>query len=179
MERSPVITWLFHLRIGTLLGLLLAINLTMMHYAYSTTTTKGPSVQLVFGFEYAILLTVVFNIAVKYILHTIDLQSENPWDNKPVFLLYTELIIGLLKVIGGRILHISLLVVMSISMIKMYVFSPLGHSVRRFCNTDDKDIYIASVCTASNVLCNERLQESFPRHHNVSKGYQKHEYVVS
>ncbi|CAL7949652.1 unnamed protein product [Xylocopa violacea] len=99
MERSPVITWLFHLRVGTLLALLFAINLTMIHYAYNTTATKGPSVQLVFGFEYAILLTVVFNISVKYILHTIDLQSENPWDNKPVFLLYTELIIGLLKVI--------------------------------------------------------------------------------
>ncbi|KAK1118348.1 E3 ubiquitin-protein ligase synoviolin A [Melipona bicolor] len=99
MERSPVITWLFHLRVGTLLILLFAINLTMIHYAYNTTATKGPSVQLVFGFEYAILLTVVFNISVKYILHTIDLQSENPWDNKPVFLLYTELIIGLLKVI--------------------------------------------------------------------------------
>ncbi|XP_026671176.1 E3 ubiquitin-protein ligase synoviolin A isoform X2 [Ceratina calcarata] len=99
MERSPVITWLFHLRVGTLLSLLFAINLTMIHYAYNTTATKGPSVQLVFGFEYAILLTVVFNISVKYILHTIDLQSENPWDNKPVFLLYTELIIGLLKVI--------------------------------------------------------------------------------
>lgn len=98
MERSPVITWLFHLRVGTLLILLFAINLTMIHYAYNTTATKGPSVQLVFGFEYAILLTVVFNISVKYILHTIDLQSENPWDNKPVFLLYTELIIGLLKV---------------------------------------------------------------------------------
>ncbi|XP_017757470.1 PREDICTED: E3 ubiquitin-protein ligase synoviolin A isoform X2 [Eufriesea mexicana] len=99
MERSPVITWLFHLRVSTLLALLFAINLTMIHYAYNTTATKGPSVQLVFGFEYAILLTVVFNISIKYILHTIDLQSENPWDNKPVFLLYTELIIGLLKVI--------------------------------------------------------------------------------
>lgn len=100
MERSPVITWLFHLRVAVLLKLLLAINLTMIQYAYNTTATKGPSVQLVFGFEYAILLTVVFNISIKYALHTIDLQSENPWDNKPVFLLYTELIIGLFKVIN-------------------------------------------------------------------------------
>jgi len=106
MERSPVITWLFHLRIATLLSLLFAINLTMINYAYNTTATKGPSVQLVFGFEYAILLTVVFNITVKYILHTIDLQSETPWDNKPVFLLYTELIIGILKVIDAKILYL-------------------------------------------------------------------------
>ena len=30
----------------------------------------------------------------KYILHKIDLQSENPWDNKAVYLLYTELVMG-------------------------------------------------------------------------------------
>lgn len=30
----------------------------------------------------------------KYTLHVIDLQSENPWDNKAVYLLYTELIMG-------------------------------------------------------------------------------------
>lgn len=114
MERSPVITWLFHLRVATLLGLLFGINLTMIHYAYNTTATKGPSVQLVFGFEYAILLTVVFNITVKYVLHTIDLQSENPWDNKPVFLLYTELIIGLLKVIVLRMRILSKFVILYI-----------------------------------------------------------------
>lgn len=70
----------------------------MLHYAYNSTLVKGASVQLVFGFEYAVLLTVVLNIGVKYILHKIDLESENPWDNKPVYLLYTELIIGFLKV---------------------------------------------------------------------------------
>jgi len=30
----------------------------------------------------------------KYVLHIIDLRSENPWDNKAVYLLYTELITG-------------------------------------------------------------------------------------
>lgn len=163
MERSPVITWLFHLRVGTLLGLLFAINLTMIHYAYNTTATKGPSVQLVFGFEYAILLTVVFNTAVKYILHTIDLQSENPWDNKPVFLLYTELIIGLLKVISIRILHTTLHIYIYLDNQNIYIFFSLpGHFVCRLCDTDDKTIYITSVCTAPYVLYNARLQESFP-----------------
>jgi E3 ubiquitin-protein ligase synoviolin len=52
----------------------------------------------VFGFEYAVLLTIVANTLVKYILHSIDLHSENPWDNKAVFMLYTELVIGFVKV---------------------------------------------------------------------------------
>ncbi|KAM0731892.1 E3 ubiquitin-protein ligase HRD1 [Formica fusca] len=129
MERSPVITWLFHLRVATLLGLLFGINLTMIHYAYNTTATKGPSVQLVFGFEYAILLTVVFNITVKYVLHTIDLQSENPWDNKPVFLLYTELIIGLLKVI----LYVAFVTLMiKLFTLPLFALRPMYYTMRDF-----------------------------------------------
>lgn len=52
-----------------------------------------------FGFEYAVLITVVINIGIKYALHSVDLNSETPWDNKAVFLLYTELVMGLIKVI--------------------------------------------------------------------------------
>ena len=54
--------------------------------------------QLVFGFEYAILLTIIINTLVKYVLHSIDLYSENPWEAKAVFMLYAELIIGFIKV---------------------------------------------------------------------------------
>ncbi len=51
-----------------------------------------------FGFEYAILMTIVANTVVKYVLHSVDLYSEAPWENKAVFMLYTELFIGLIKV---------------------------------------------------------------------------------
>lgn len=67
-------------------------------HAYNSTLTKGASVQLVFGFEYAVLLTILANTLVKYGLHSADLSSENPWDNKAVFMLYTELAVGFVKV---------------------------------------------------------------------------------
>lgn len=47
-----------------------------------------------FAFQYAILITMVLTTFIKYILHTVDLQSENPWDNKAVYMLYTELFTG-------------------------------------------------------------------------------------
>ncbi|XP_012263039.2 E3 ubiquitin-protein ligase synoviolin A isoform X2 [Athalia rosae] len=129
MERSPVITWLFHLRVLSLLGLLFSTNMIMIEYAYVSTLTKGASVQLVFGFEYAILLTVVLNITVKYMLHMIDLQSENPWDNKAVFLLYTELIIGLLKVI----LYVAFVTIMvRIYTLPLFAFRPMYYTMRNF-----------------------------------------------
>lgn len=37
----------------------------------------------------------VLTTFIKYLLHTIDLQSENPWDNKAVYMLYTELFTGI------------------------------------------------------------------------------------
>ena len=70
------------------------LDLLLLNHSYLSTITHGASVQLVFGFEYAILQTVGLNIAVKYICHTIDLRSENPWENKAVYLLYTELLVG-------------------------------------------------------------------------------------
>lgn len=36
----------------------------------------------------------VLTTFIKYLLHSIDLQSENPWDNKAVYMLYTELFTG-------------------------------------------------------------------------------------
>lgn len=50
-------------------------------------------------FQYAILLTIVVTIQMKYVLHIIDLRSENPWDNKAVYLLYTELITGIKQIV--------------------------------------------------------------------------------
>lgn len=129
MERSPVITWLFQIRIVTLLGLLFATNITMIHYACYTIAMKGPSVQLVFGFEYSILLTVVVNIVVKYILHTIYLQSENPWDNKPIVLLYTELIIGLFRVI----LYMCFVILMiKLFTLPLFTLRPMYYTIRDF-----------------------------------------------
>lgn len=98
MERSPLISWLFHIRVVSLVVVLGLLDTYFVDHAYVSTVTKGASVQLVFGFEYAILLTMVINISIKYVLYIIDINSESPWENKAVFLLYTELIMGLIKV---------------------------------------------------------------------------------
>ncbi|VDP01471.1 unnamed protein product [Soboliphyme baturini] len=99
MERSPVITVLFHVRMMILVGLMSAIDSYYVSHAYFVTLSKGASVQIVFGFEYAILLTVVFHISIKYILHSIDLRNVHPWENKAGYLLYCELVIECCRVI--------------------------------------------------------------------------------
>jgi E3 ubiquitin-protein ligase synoviolin len=38
-------------------------------------------------------------VAVKYGLHTFDINLDNPWEEKAVFLLYAELAVGFVRVI--------------------------------------------------------------------------------
>lgn len=98
MERSPNINILFHVRILSLLTVLATCDVAFMYFAYQSIITKGAGTQLVFGFEYAILLATILNIVMKYILHWIDIASDSPWDEKAVCLLYTELVMSILKV---------------------------------------------------------------------------------
>lgn len=129
MERSPVISILFHLRAVSLMALLFFLDAYFINHAYHNTLIKGPSVQLVFGFEYAILMTAVILVFVKYVLHTVDLQSENPWENKAVYLLYTELFLGGLKV---ALYFLFLAIMIKVHTFPLFAIRPMYLTVREF-----------------------------------------------
>lgn len=65
-----------------------------MHHPDDHGAYHGASTRLPPSLQYAILMTMVLTIFIKYVLHSVDLQSENPWDNKAVYMLYTELFTG-------------------------------------------------------------------------------------
>lgn len=129
MERSPNISWLFHMRVLSLMGLLAVLDFMFVNHACHSIITRGASVQLVFGFEYAILLTMVLTTFIKYLLHTIDLQSENPWDNKAVYMLYTELFTGFIKVL----LYIAFMTIMiKVHTFPLFAIRPMYLAMRQF-----------------------------------------------
>ncbi|XP_063627932.1 E3 ubiquitin-protein ligase synoviolin B [Cydia splendana] len=129
MERSPVIGWVFHVRILTLLMLLAQADLYFINHAYQVTISKGPSVQLVFGFEYSILIIMIANILIKYCLHAIDSRWEAPWENKAAVLLYTDLAINFLKVL----LYIGFVAIMvRIYTLPLFAFRPMYETMRSF-----------------------------------------------
>jgi len=140
MERSPNISWLFHVRLLSLLSLLALADSTGVKLAYDTTQTKGPSVQLVFGFEYAILLVSVLNVTVKYALHVIDYVRANGhnrdngggnrnWEEKAVYLLYSELALSASKV-ALYLTFITLM--MKIHTFPLFAIRPMYLSMRSF-----------------------------------------------
>ncbi|KAM4621375.1 E3 ubiquitin-protein ligase synoviolin [Polymixia lowei] len=129
MERSPNISWVFHFRVLSLMGLLGVLDFLFVNHACHSIITRGASVQLVFGFEYAILLTMVLTTFIKYLLHTIDLQSDNPWDNKAVYMLYTELFTGFIKVL----LYMAFMTIMiKVHTFPLFAIRPMYLAMRQF-----------------------------------------------
>ncbi|KAJ6636819.1 E3 ubiquitin-protein ligase HRD1 [Pseudolycoriella hygida] len=129
MERSPIIGWLFHFRVSALLTVLGLLDYMMISHAYYSTIAKGATVQLVFGFEYAILITMVVNTMIKYILHGAEMRADSPWENKAVFLLYTELVVGLIRVV----LYVLFVVIMvRIYTLPLFAFRPMYYTMRNF-----------------------------------------------
>uniref|UniRef100_A0A8C1GBB7 RING-type E3 ubiquitin transferase n=1 Tax=Cyprinus carpio TaxID=7962 RepID=A0A8C1GBB7_CYPCA len=129
MERSPNISWVFHFRVLSLMVLLGVLDFLFVNHACHSIITRGASVQLVFGFEYAILMTMVLTTFIKYTLHTIDLQSENPWDNKAVYMLYTELFTGFIKVL----LYMAFMTIMiKVHTFPLFAIRPMYLAMRQF-----------------------------------------------
>lgn len=54
MERSPLISLVFHVRVVALLMLLALLDFLFVRHAYLSTVSKGASTQLVFGFEVSV-----------------------------------------------------------------------------------------------------------------------------
>ncbi|XP_032975964.1 E3 ubiquitin-protein ligase synoviolin isoform X4 [Rhinolophus ferrumequinum] len=78
---------------------------------------------------YAILMTMVLTIFIKYILHSVDLQSENPWDNKAVYMLYTELFTGFIKVL----LYMAFMTIMiKVHTFPLFAIRPMYLAMRQF-----------------------------------------------
>ncbi|KAK9701552.1 E3 ubiquitin-protein ligase hrd1 [Basidiobolus ranarum] len=97
MEQSPTISVLFHVRMSILMSILCIIDCFLVHYSISVTMQHGPNMMIMFGFEYAILASMIISTLCKYILHTIDLRSEEPWENKSIYVFYLELVTDFVK----------------------------------------------------------------------------------
>ena len=79
--------------------------------------------------KYAILFVTVISTFFKYLLHTIDLQNENPWENKGIFMLYGDLILGFFRVI----LYLTFMSLMiKIHTFPLFAIRPMYLSLRAF-----------------------------------------------
>jgi len=172
MERSPVIGWVFHIRVAGLLSVLGICDYLFLMYAYQSTLAKGATVQLVFGFEYAILITMVANTTIKYVLHAAELRSDTPWENKAVFLLYTELIIGLIRVV---LYIVFVFLMVKIYTLPLFAFRPMYYTIRYVCVGSSRKLM--QLINATSLL--QELQKGTQRCHFIATCDPQHEHTLS
>ncbi|GMT10710.1 hypothetical protein PFISCL1PPCAC_2007, partial [Pristionchus fissidentatus] len=129
MERSPVITLKFHFRMLSIAACLAAIDSFFISHAYFVTLQKGASAQVVFGFEYAVMLTMVLQVVIKYLLHMYDLRSASPWEAKSLYLLHAELFINLIRCV---LYLIFVVLMMRVHTLPLFSIRPFYLSLRSF-----------------------------------------------
>lgn len=100
MEQSPDLSLSFHLRIFATVLWLSLLDISFVIYAAYSVLNSGPTMLVVFGFEFALLLVNILSTFVKYVFHTIDLQNEAPWDEKSKYFLYIDLVVDFLKLVS-------------------------------------------------------------------------------
>ncbi|GJJ71668.1 E3 ubiquitin-protein ligase synoviolin [Entomortierella parvispora] len=110
MEQSPEIPMSFHIRMVTMIGMLVSLDVFMALNAADHVALKGPNMMIMFGFEYTLLATSLLASFGKYVLHTIDMRREEPWENKSMLLFYLDLVADFVKLVTYLMFFMVILV---------------------------------------------------------------------
>ncbi|KAF9363490.1 E3 ubiquitin-protein ligase hrd1 [Mortierella sp. NVP85] len=110
MEQSPEIPLSFHIRIVSMIAILVSLDILLVLHAVDMVTLRGPNMMIMFGFEYTLLATSLLASFGKYVLHTIDMRSEEPWENKSMLLFYLDLVADFVKLVTYLLFFMVILV---------------------------------------------------------------------
>mmetsp|Transcript_75348 Transcript_75348/g.214284 ORF Transcript_75348/g.214284 Transcript_75348/m.214284 type:complete len:329 (-) Transcript_75348:68-1054(-) len=90
VEQADQVSLRTHARLWGLMIMLLITDSFALASCVYLVVTKGPSVLILFGFEYAILSVSVLTTLIRYGLHLIDTQMEGSWQAKGSYLFFLE-----------------------------------------------------------------------------------------
>ena len=100
MLQTVRLTWRFHLAIVCATAFVLLASCSYVLFAAHTVYTSGVSVQLLFGFEYLVLIVNASSNFVKYLVYAVDLQRENPWEQRAVYLALLDIVSDLTRLVA-------------------------------------------------------------------------------
>ncbi|CAF1132676.1 unnamed protein product [Adineta steineri] len=129
MEQSPVLGPIFHARTIGLWTVLCLCDYLFILLAYIHVMSTGASVEIVFGFEYAILLISMITIALKYSVHLIEIHTGEQWEGRGVYMLFSDVVLGFFRV---TLYMIFIMVMMKIHTFPLFAIRPAFLAMRTF-----------------------------------------------
>ncbi|TMW55545.1 hypothetical protein Poli38472_010427 [Pythium oligandrum] len=100
IEQTDIVSRLTHIRLVALMTILAAVDTAFVVICGMKVMETGPSVFILFGFEFLIMLITLVAIFLRYVLYVIDTRMDNNWANKFTYLFYLELVSEILKLIS-------------------------------------------------------------------------------
>ncbi|KAF1316586.1 E3 ubiquitin-protein ligase hrd1, partial [Globisporangium splendens] len=99
IEQSDIISRFTHMRLVTLMTTLAAVDMTFVVICAMKVMETGPSVFILFGFEFLILFITLVAIFLRYVLYVVDSRMDGTWTNKFTYLFYLELVSEIVKLV--------------------------------------------------------------------------------
>ncbi|DAZ99105.1 TPA: hypothetical protein N0F65_008410 [Lagenidium giganteum] len=99
IEQTDVVSRLTHMRLVALMTILAAVDMTFVVICGMKVLETGPTVFILFGFEFLILFVTLVAIFLRYVLYVIDARMEGTWTNKFTYLFYLELVSEIIKLL--------------------------------------------------------------------------------
>jgi len=99
MEEQPNSPLLQHGRLVSLMVILFFFDVHLLVACASYTIHNGPSMLVLFAFEFAVLMIWLLSNVVRYIFLSADLYFEGAWESKGMFSFYNELLSDLLQLV--------------------------------------------------------------------------------
>jgi E3 ubiquitin-protein ligase synoviolin len=99
IEQTDVISRLTHMRLVTLMALLAAVDTGFVVWCTLRVMEMGPTVFILFGFEFLILLVTIVATFLRYVLYVVDSRMDGAWTNKFTYLFYLELVSEVTKLV--------------------------------------------------------------------------------
>ena len=95
LQSAPVPSLWVHARVLGFMACLFLLDCWQLQGSAGHVLSQGPSVQLLFAFEHALLASTVASALVKYALHGVDGLNPGGWEGKGTALFYLELVTDL------------------------------------------------------------------------------------
>ena len=98
---EAALTAKFHARVIGALVTSLALDGGLAYVAVQSIIDTGPSMQLLFAFEYIVLLAMAFTSTLKYVIQCIDrTRHQGQWETKAVYMFYVDFVMDFVKLVA-------------------------------------------------------------------------------
>ncbi|KAL9934100.1 hypothetical protein V8E36_007182 [Tilletia maclaganii] len=101
MEQTPSVSWLYHLRMVSMLSTMGLIDLCLVAWSVEAVylDSKQLGLTIMFSTEFMILLASNFSISAKYLINCIDSFSQEVWEQKSMYVFYVDLLTDFIKLV--------------------------------------------------------------------------------